>query len=176
MHGMVRRLGMKRLSYPWWLWPPARSRPGSCWPPSRRQPGGQQRAGSLGLGHRAAANLVATDTESGTLGFANPQTVYNRLSGTITWLPTWAKRSKPAADAVKVDNQPVVLMTGTTPAYRALSSGVSDGPDVLELNQNLINLGFDPSHEITVIDTWQTGTTDAVNRWRAALGEDQTGA
>ncbi len=25
-------------------------------------------------------DLVATDTESGTLGYANPQTVYNRLS------------------------------------------------------------------------------------------------
>ena len=32
-------------------------------------------------------NLVATDTESGTLSYANQQTVYNRLSGTITWVP-----------------------------------------------------------------------------------------
>jgi hypothetical protein len=32
-------------------------------------------------------NLVETDTESGTLSYADPQTVYNRLSGTITWLP-----------------------------------------------------------------------------------------
>ena len=32
-------------------------------------------------------NLVATDTESGTLSYADPQTVYNRLSGTITWVP-----------------------------------------------------------------------------------------
>ncbi|MCL2417812.1 MAG: hypothetical protein FWD04_00850, partial [Conexibacteraceae bacterium] len=32
-------------------------------------------------------NLVATDTESGTLSYASSQTVYNRLSGTITWVP-----------------------------------------------------------------------------------------
>ncbi len=32
-------------------------------------------------------NLVETDTEAGTLSYANQQTVYNRVSGTITWLP-----------------------------------------------------------------------------------------
>ena len=32
-------------------------------------------------------DLVETDTESGTLSYADPQTVYDRLSGTITWLP-----------------------------------------------------------------------------------------
>ena len=33
-------------------------------------------------------NLVQTDTEAGTLSYANPQTVYDRLSGTVTWLPS----------------------------------------------------------------------------------------
>src|SRR5579862_854290 len=32
-------------------------------------------------------NLSETDTESGTISYANPQTVYDRLGGTITWLP-----------------------------------------------------------------------------------------
>ena len=32
-------------------------------------------------------DLVETDTESGTLSYNYPQTVYNNLSGTITWLP-----------------------------------------------------------------------------------------
>src|ERR1700733_14265061 len=40
-------------------------------------------------------NLVQTDTESGTLSYANPQTVYNRLSGTITWLPNVGQVVKP---------------------------------------------------------------------------------
>ena len=40
-------------------------------------------------------NLVATDTESGTLSYANAQTVYNRLSGTITWVPPVGQVIKP---------------------------------------------------------------------------------
>jgi hypothetical protein len=120
-------------------------------------------------------DLVSTDTESGTLGYANPQTVYNRVSGTITWLPAVGRKIKPGGTLYRVDNSPVILFDGTTPAYRTLSSGVSNGPDVQELNANLVALGFDPSHEISVDDTWQTGTTDAVDRWQAALGETETG-
>ena len=120
-------------------------------------------------------DLVSTDTESGTLGYANPQTVYNRVGGTITWLPAVGQQVKSGGTLYRVDNAPVILFDGTTPAYRTLASGVTNGPDVQELNANLVALGFDPSHEISVNDTWQTGTTDAVNRWQAALGQTQTG-
>ena len=120
-------------------------------------------------------DLVATDTESGTLTYANPQTVYDRLSGTVTWLPAVGALIKPGHALFYVDNSPVVLFNGTTPAYRNLTSAVTNGPDVQELNQDLVSMGFDPSHEITVNDTWQAGTTDAINRWQASLGETQTG-
>ena len=50
--------------------------------------GHSQASGSTTVQRR---DLVETDTESGTLSYANPQTVYNRLSGTITWLPPWAR-------------------------------------------------------------------------------------
>jgi hypothetical protein len=142
-------------------------------------PGSSQGAGSAPKATGAATvqrqNLVATDTESGTLGYANTGTVYNRLSGTITWLPAAGQEIKPGRALFKVDNRPVILMDGTTPAFRTMTSGVSDGPDIQELNQNLVTLGFDPSHEIAVDQTWQAGTTDAVDRWQASLGETQTG-
>ena len=44
----------------------------------------------------------------------------------------------------RVNNLPVALMYGSVPAYRTLKEGVSDGPDVAELNENLIDLGYDP--------------------------------
>lgn len=120
-------------------------------------------------------DLVATDTESGTLTYSSPQTVFNRRSGTITWLPKVGQLVKPGQTLYQVDGQPVILLSGTTPAYRDLTSGVSDGPDVLELNQDLVAMGFDPGHEITVDNSWQSGTTDAVERWQASVGESQTG-
>ncbi len=120
-------------------------------------------------------DLVATDTESGTLNYANPQTVFNRLSGTITWLPSVGQLINPGQALYQVDGQPVVLFNGTTPAYRDLTSGVSDGADVLELNRDLVSMGFDPNHEITVNNSWQTGTTDAVERWQGSLGQTETG-
>ena len=47
--------------------------------------------GASGAATVRRRNLVQTDTEAGTLSYANPQTVYDRLSGTVTWLPAWAR-------------------------------------------------------------------------------------
>src|SRR5579871_3828991 len=52
-------------------------------------------------------DLVETDTESGTLSYANPQTVYNRLSGTLTWLPVVGQVIEPGQSLYKVGNEPV---------------------------------------------------------------------
>ncbi len=120
-------------------------------------------------------DLVATDTESGTLSYADPQTIFNRLSGTITWLPGIGQVVKAGGTLYKVSGQPVILMDGPVPAYRDLSEGVTDGPDVKELEQNLVALGFDPNHQITIDDTFDSATTTAVEAWQASLGETQTG-
>ena len=120
-------------------------------------------------------DLVETDTESGTLSYSDAQTVYNRLTGTVTSLPQIGAVIKPGQTLYKVDNAPVVLFKGSVPAYRDLEDGVTDGPDVKELEQNLVNLGFDPSHAITVDDTFDSATTAAVERWQASLGETETG-
>jgi putative peptidoglycan binding protein len=140
---------------------------------------GSSRGASTPSSSAAAAtvqrrDLIATDTQSGTLSYADPQTVYNRLSGTITELPAIGTVIKAGQTLYKVDNSPVVLLNGAVPAYRDLSTSVSSGPDVRELNQNLVSLGF-ADGQIAVNDTWQAGTTAAVERWQASVGETQTG-
>ncbi|HTU96857.1 MAG TPA: hypothetical protein VMF14_13515 [Solirubrobacteraceae bacterium] len=120
-------------------------------------------------------NLVATDTESGTLSYANPQTVYDRLSGTITWLPSVGQVIKPGATLLRVNGAPVTLMDGSTPAYRTLSSADSDGTDILELNRNLAALGFN-ANGIVVDDEWQEATTLGVELLQESLGESPTGS
>jgi multidrug efflux system membrane fusion protein len=120
-------------------------------------------------------DLVSTDTESGTLGYASRQTVFNRLTGTITWLPSIGQVFKPGQTLFKVDGQPAILMGGTTPAYRDLTSSDVDGADVLQLNRDLRRLGFDPEHLITLDSGWQAATTRAVDAWQASRGEPETG-
>jgi hypothetical protein len=119
-------------------------------------------------------NLVETDTEAGTLSYSNPQTVYNRVSGTITWLPSVGQVIKQGQALYDIDGSPVILMDGTTPAYRDLTSGVTDGQDVLQLNADLVALGFNPDG-IVVNDEWQTATTDGVEAFQDSLGDTETG-
>jgi peptidoglycan hydrolase-like protein with peptidoglycan-binding domain len=75
----------------------------------------------------------------------------------------------------KVNNLPIALMYGSVPAYRTLEEGVSDGPDVGELNANLVALGFDPYRAISVDDHFSEATAAAVKRWQHAEGLSETG-
>ena len=139
--------------------------------PSKRNPGSKGSASDTTTVTRR--DLVQTDTESGTLGYASPRTVYNRLNGTVTWLPGVGQVIKAGGSLFKVDGKPVILMNGRTPAYRDLTASDSSGQDVLELNRNLVALGFNP-HGIVVDDEWQAATTAGVEAFQASLGETET--
>jgi hypothetical protein len=119
-------------------------------------------------------NLVQTDTESGTLSYAESYTVYNRLSGTITWLPDVGQVITPGHRLFNVDGHPVVLLDGTHPAYRSLESTDNDGDDILQLNANLVDLGYNPDG-IVVDDEWQAATTAGVKELQKALGVEENG-
>ena len=119
-------------------------------------------------------DLVETDTESGTLSYAGAHTVYDQLSGTITWLPSVGQLIKPGQALLDVAGRPVILMDGRTPAYRNLSANDSDGADIEQLNRNLVDLGFD-SNGIVVDDAWQPATTVGVDLLQESLAETETG-
>ncbi len=119
-------------------------------------------------------NLVEIDSEPGTLGHADSQTVYNRLSGTITWLPPVGRVIRPGQALFRVGSEPVILMNGRTPAYRDLGPSDGDARDVLELNRNLVALGFNPQG-IVVDDAWQAATTAGVDALQGFLGQTETG-
>jgi Putative peptidoglycan binding domain len=137
-------------------------------------PPNTNRVSAAGAANVQRRDLVETDTESGTLGYVDPQTVYDRLSGTITWLPAVGHLIKPGQPLYRVNGRPVVLLDGALPAYRGLKANDSTGRDILQLNRDLVQLGFSDG-QVTIDDVWQTGTTDAVERWQASLGETQTG-
>jgi hypothetical protein len=132
----------------------------------------------LPAGYTTAAVTRRTLTESstvdGTLGYGKAFEVYDRLAGTFTWLPVVGAVIGRGGTLYRLNNLPVVLMYGSVPAYRTLKSGVSDGPDVAELNQNLIDLGYDPSGAITDESHFGEATAAAVRRWQKAEGLPET--
>jgi peptidoglycan hydrolase-like protein with peptidoglycan-binding domain len=69
----------------------------------------------------------------------------------------------------------VVLLYGSTPAYRTLSAGAS-GPDVAELNTDLVALGYATSTQLrSTSAVFGPATTTAVEKLQARLGEPRTG-
>jgi peptidoglycan hydrolase-like protein with peptidoglycan-binding domain len=119
--------------------------------------------------------LSESSTVSGTLGYGTTLELYDRVGGTFTWLPSVGAVIGRGGALWRIDDLPIVLMYGAVPAYRTLKQGVSDGPDVIELNENLIDLGFDPYRAITDDEAFGEATAAAVKRWQKAEGLPETG-
>jgi hypothetical protein len=120
-------------------------------------------------------NLVSTMLTEGTLGYAATRPVVNQLTGTYTQLPRPGRRIGAGGTLYAVDDLPVVLMTGRIPAWRPLLPGITNGPDVAELERNLIALGYASGLLAGPGDTWTDATTAAVERWQQAAGLPVTG-
>jgi Putative peptidoglycan binding domain/HlyD family secretion protein len=130
----------------------------------------------------ATAPVVRTDLTNttqltGSLGYAGSYTITNELAGTAyTALPGAGRVVRRGQRLYEVDGGPVFLFYGARPEWRALSAGVADGPDVAELDANLIALGYASPADLTVSDVFTWATAAAVERWQAATGQPVTGA
>src|SRR5581483_9919417 len=75
----------------------------------------------------------------------------------------------------RVNDHPIVLLHGSTPAYRTLSAGMT-GPDVAELNADLVALGYATQAQLHPRSAFfGPATTTAVGKLQAALGVARTG-
>jgi peptidoglycan hydrolase-like protein with peptidoglycan-binding domain len=100
----------------------------------------------------------------------------NQAAGTAyTALPRPGQLIRRGQRLYEVDGSPVTLLYGGRPAWRRLALGVAAGPDVAQLDRNLIALGFASPATLTVSNTFTPATADAVQRWQAALGVLVTG-
>jgi len=66
------------------------------------------------------------------------------------------------------------LLYGGRPLWRPLGPKVSDGADVLQLEQNLAAMGYAPKG-LKVDRHWDAKTTVAVKRWQRAMGQSRDG-
>jgi peptidoglycan hydrolase-like protein with peptidoglycan-binding domain len=91
--------------------------------------------------------LSAMVSQSGILTYGaradgSPYRVINQGHGVYTRLPQNGDKVACGGALYRVDDQPVTLLCGTVPAYRALHLGMK-GRDVRQLNRNLHQLGYD---------------------------------
>jgi peptidoglycan hydrolase-like protein with peptidoglycan-binding domain len=125
------------------------------------------------------APVVRTDIAStrqlpGTLTYGGSYTLTNEQEGVYTSLPNPGAEFSRGQVLYRVDNRPVVLMYGS-PEWRPLGVGVSDGPDVRQLELNLLALGFGTSANLVANGHFDAFDAAAVRRWQASLGVAQTG-
>ena len=153
---------------------------GAAWWTSARAggQGGAQDKGEVATTTAAVTrrDLRATEAVDGTLGYGETRLVANQRQGTVTALPEEGSVVTRGRSLYRVDGKPVPLLYGRLPAWRALSVGVDDGPDVRQLEQNLVALGYDPDRAVTVDDHFTWATRAAVRRWQEALGLEETGS
>lgn len=120
-------------------------------------------------------DLSSQTNVNGTLGYAGDYSVVNQAQGTITALPAVGQVISEGQVLYRVSNNPVVLLYGATPAYRALSEGTT-GPDVAELNADLVALGYVTSSALPpATATFTYWTVVGVEDLQAALGETASG-
>jgi hypothetical protein len=119
---------------------------------------------------------LSTQTQfSGTLGYAGSYTVLGRVPGTVTWLPKVGQVIRDCQVLYRVDESPVVLLYGSTPAYRTLAAGAT-GADVAQLNRDLVALGYVDDVDVdSAWDEFNWATRAGVDELQRLLNVTQTG-
>ncbi|HEX5294041.1 MAG TPA: peptidoglycan-binding domain-containing protein [Streptosporangiaceae bacterium] len=120
-------------------------------------------------------DLATTVLTAGTLGYAPTYPLVNHIAGTYTWLPAAGAVITPGRVLYRVDDLPVVLMAGRTPAWRPFALGMTGGPDVRQLQANLIAGGYAAGLLRVPTGQFDGPTADAVERWQTAHGYLPTG-
>jgi hypothetical protein len=138
-------------------------------------PGVVDNVNPTGLQTVTRQDLSSKTQVSATLGYAGSYSVVNQAQGTVTAVPSVGQIVSQGHVLYEVSGAPVVLLYGSTPAYRALSEGLI-GADVEELNADLVALGYATTSEIpSGTDDFTYRTEVGVEKLQAALGVTENG-
>lgn len=107
--------------------------------------------------------LTASADRDGTVTNADSATLTSDVAGRVTWLPRTGRVIDQGRTLARIDEQPVVAMVGTVPAFRTMAVGTA-GRDVKQLETNLDELGYSG---FTVDDTYTSATAEAVRSWQS---------
>jgi hypothetical protein len=100
--------------------------------------------------------------------------VANQATGSYTAVPKVGDLIEQGQSLYAVDGVPVVLLLGSVPAYRTMVQGVR-GPDVAQLNADLVALGYAGSELSATSDLYTAATAAAVAKLQSHLGVQALG-
>ncbi|ONI78987.1 hypothetical protein ALI144C_28185 [Actinosynnema sp. ALI-1.44] len=119
------------------------------------------------------ADLADRRSVSGKLGYGAETTLPGRKQGTITGLPAIGDVLDRGKPVYQVDAKPVPLFHGQIPLYRPVGPGMTNGPDVKLIEENLKALGYGGFG--TPDEKFTDATANAVKKWQKANKLDQNG-
>lgn len=147
--------------------------------------GGSPQAGQPARIATSTAPVERTDVADRALvgGTLSHSGSYNVIApggqGVLTRLPAAGAVIERGHAAYEVNGDPVPLFYGSRPPWRPFALGMTDGPDVRELERNLAALGYGSgsgsSAGMTVDRHFSLATYHAVRRWQHAAGLPVTG-
>ena len=116
----------------------------------------------LNVAEVARRDLVQTETFSATLGYGDLRPFPTNTTGIVTSLPNEGDVIEFGQVLFSVDNEDVLLLEGDIPQYRPFNIDMTDGPDVEQLERNLIELGYADDAELTVDENFSYITEDVI--------------
>ncbi|MGW8974164.1 peptidoglycan-binding protein [Streptomyces platensis] len=117
-------------------------------------------------------DLVQSKTVDGQLDYAQRRVVKSPVEGTVTKAAESGKTVSLGQRLYERDARPVTLLYGATPMFRTMKAGAR-GPDVLQLERNLRDLGFGAGLYVDV--RFDEATKAAVKQWQKSLDVTSNG-
>ncbi len=119
--------------------------------------------------------LGATPAYRSIASSAGTVSVFSTTSGTITSIVEDGDTLELGDVVYTIGDQPAFVLYGEVPVWRTLRDGIDDGPDVQQLEQSLVDLGYDPDGDATVDEEFTANTTAMVERWQEDVGIEEDG-
>lgn len=125
----------------------------------------------LSVVHVRRGTLTVKGTGGGTLaGTPAPLATGTRMVGTATELPAVGTVVTQGQVLYRIDNQPVILLYGTTPVFRAFGPGMTTGPDLVQLEQDLVHLGYGQPYGLLANGDFNFSDEQALRAFNKAEG------
>jgi hypothetical protein len=108
-------------------------------------------------------DLEKKEEYNGTLRQTNSKVLNSPMSGVATYIPKEGTIINFGEILFAIDNKPVILVEGSVPFYRTLDLNSDPGPDVLQVENALVFLGYS-SEDFLPDETFDEVTSNMLNQ------------